>query len=210
MKTKPNSLPICRQPCHSHGFQLAVGEEVFCITPMRKPISKRLRFQIFARDGFTCRYCGRQSDIVPLHIDHVMPVSQGGGNEPENLVTSCVDCNLGKAAKTISQSAPTETDRLRMAQEMQEQITAARHAKASIEARKERRKYLEDFWMETTGRDTAEHSTLSVVFSYVMEYGEEVVFPWIEKAECKCYNDKSMGKYISGIRRLTRAEGGDK
>lgn len=24
----------------------------------RKPVSKRTRFEVFKRDGFTCRYCG--------------------------------------------------------------------------------------------------------------------------------------------------------
>ena len=176
---------------------------------MRKPISKRLRFEIFSRDGFTCRYCGRQSDTVALHVDHVLPVCQGGENNPENLVTSCADCNLGKGGKTIAQSAPTEADRLRMAQEMNEQIRASETAAASMAARKERRRMIEQFWMDATGRDNIDSATMNTVFSYVLEYGEDVVCGWIEKAEAKCYNDRSMGKYISGIRRLTKAEEGD-
>jgi 5-methylcytosine-specific restriction endonuclease McrA len=35
----------------------------------RKNIGKRLRFSIFSRDNFSCRYCGRQSDQVPLVLE---------------------------------------------------------------------------------------------------------------------------------------------
>jgi 5-methylcytosine-specific restriction endonuclease McrA len=35
--------------------------------------------------------------VVELHVDHVIPVSLGGTNEPWNLVAACVPCNLGKA-----------------------------------------------------------------------------------------------------------------
>lgn len=61
--------------------------------------SLRLRFAILERDAFTCRYCGRKAPDVELHVDHVVAIARGGTNEPENLVTSCADCNLGKASK---------------------------------------------------------------------------------------------------------------
>lgn len=53
----------------------------------RKAISKGVRFSIFSRDQYQCRYCGRQSDVVELVIDHVIPVAQGGTNDVENLLT---------------------------------------------------------------------------------------------------------------------------
>lgn len=62
----------------------------------RVPIGAKLRFQILHRDNFTCRYCGRKAPDVTLHIDHVIPVSQGGLNHIENLVTACEECNFGK------------------------------------------------------------------------------------------------------------------
>lgn len=61
-------------------------------------ISRALRFQILRRDDHTCRYCGRKAPDVKLQIDHVVPETLGGGDEPENLVTACADCNGGKAA----------------------------------------------------------------------------------------------------------------
>lgn len=59
-------------------------------------ISKKRRFEVFERDGFRCRYCGRSSNEVALEIDHIVPTEHGGTNEKSNLVTSCRGCNLGK------------------------------------------------------------------------------------------------------------------
>jgi hypothetical protein len=60
-------------------------------------ISKRLRFEVFKRDGFRCRYCGAGVIEVTLHCDHVVPESKGGPTVAENLVTACQPCNLGKS-----------------------------------------------------------------------------------------------------------------
>lgn len=46
----------------------------------RKSISKKLRFEVFKRDKFTCQYCGRKAPDVVLQIDHISPVSKGGKN----------------------------------------------------------------------------------------------------------------------------------
>lgn len=49
-----------------------------------------------------CVYCG--SDISKVfHVDHIMPISKGGGNEKENLQLLCAGCNLSKGAKTESE-----------------------------------------------------------------------------------------------------------
>ena len=66
------------------------------ITPYA-PIA--LRFEILKRDNFTCQYCGRnvKNHNVSLHIDHILPRKKGGTDKPENLITACQECNLGKA-----------------------------------------------------------------------------------------------------------------
>lgn len=70
----------------------------------RKQISKKIRFEVFKRDSFTCQYCGRKPPETILHLDHIHPVSKGGGNEILNLVTSCADCNHGKKDRPLSDS----------------------------------------------------------------------------------------------------------
>jgi len=67
----------------------------------RKAISKRVRFDVFKRDGFICQYCGAHPPQAVLHVDHIVPVAEGGGNEDTNLVTACDHCNLGKAANSL-------------------------------------------------------------------------------------------------------------
>lgn len=68
----------------------------------RKPLSKRIRFEVFKRDSFTCQYCGRMATDVVLEVDHIKPVSKGGNNDLLNLVTSCKECNLGKSNVELS------------------------------------------------------------------------------------------------------------
>ena len=67
----------------------------------RQTLTQRVRFEILKRDNFACRYCGATAPGVVLHVDHVHPVSRGGKNELENLVTACRDCNAGKGARPI-------------------------------------------------------------------------------------------------------------
>lgn len=71
--------------------------------PKRKAVSKRLRFEVFKRDEFTCRYCGRKPPAVILNVDHIVPVVEGGGDEISNLATSCFDCNSGKSGVPLGQ-----------------------------------------------------------------------------------------------------------
>ena len=63
----------------------------------RKKISDRLRFEVFKRDNFMCRYCGRRPPEVELELDHVDAHANGGEDTAENFVTSCDQCNAGKS-----------------------------------------------------------------------------------------------------------------
>lgn len=48
----------------------------------RTDLTKRIRFEVFKRDKFTCQYCGQESPEVILNVDHVDPVANGGGYPP--------------------------------------------------------------------------------------------------------------------------------
>ena len=74
-------------------------------------LSVRSRFEVFKRDGFTCGYCGKTPDDegVKLEVDHITPRANGGGDELTNLITSCWDCNHGKAAVPLGDKAPSLT-----------------------------------------------------------------------------------------------------
>lgn len=64
-------------------------------------ISKKLRFEVFKRDGFRCTYCGRPCSVTVLQLDHVIPRKDNGADTMDNLTTSCVDCNQGKGTNII-------------------------------------------------------------------------------------------------------------
>jgi len=57
-----------------------------------------LREEVFARDGYACAYCGN-ADAV-MHIDHVVPLIQGGTNDVVNLCVACGPCNMLKSGRT--------------------------------------------------------------------------------------------------------------
>jgi len=54
------------------------------------------RKNIFLRDGFRCCYCGDQFSHDQLTLDHVIPVSRGGKDAWNNVVTACKSCNHKK------------------------------------------------------------------------------------------------------------------
>jgi 5-methylcytosine-specific restriction enzyme A len=65
----------------------------------RNRISKVVRDSIFERDKNTCRMCGRTNKEVYMTVDHIIPLSLGGSNFPDNLQTLCCSCNGKKANK---------------------------------------------------------------------------------------------------------------
>ncbi len=58
------------------------------------------RINIYARDNFTCQYCGVRHSRNELNLDHVVPRCSGGRSTWENVVCSCLDCNRRKGSRT--------------------------------------------------------------------------------------------------------------
>lgn len=83
----------------------------------RKQLSKKIRFDVFKRDSFTCQYCGQVAPTVILQVDHIEPVSKGGKNDLLNLITSCIECNSGKGNRRLSENSAL-TKRQRQASEI--------------------------------------------------------------------------------------------
>lgn len=63
-------------------------------------ISKKLRFEVFKRDNFSCTYCGATAPIR-LEVDHIHPRCQGGSDNLANLTTACFPCNRGKSGTPL-------------------------------------------------------------------------------------------------------------
>lgn len=88
--------------------RLASGSYRMVSLERRSPRVRRaikLRYQVLERDSFKCADDGKSpdNDRVTLQIHHIKPVSQGGDNSLENLITLCSDCHAGRHA--ISKTA---------------------------------------------------------------------------------------------------------
>lgn len=77
-------------------------------TILRERIPTATRRRIFQRDGWQCVDCGDRDNLT---IDHVVPVSEGGGGEDENLATRCATCNQDKADRTVEPLNEPTADR---------------------------------------------------------------------------------------------------
>ena len=63
----------------------------------RPPLSK---FNLLARDNFSCQYCLTPLRYGEATVDHVTPRSQGGTTTWHNVVTACHPCNRKKGGRT--------------------------------------------------------------------------------------------------------------
>ncbi len=83
----------------THGNSKATHKaRLFYHTPLNNPA-------LFKRDAYLCMYCGNHFYRSQLSRDHVTPLSQGGLNAWNNVVTACVRCNNHKAGRTPEQAA---------------------------------------------------------------------------------------------------------
>lgn len=48
------------------------------------------------RSGGVCACCGKKLTTKTMTMDHIIPLSRGGSNEPENLIALCPECNKQK------------------------------------------------------------------------------------------------------------------
>lgn len=55
---------------------------------------------LYRRDGGVCGYCGAHANTV----DHIVPVSRGGGSTWDNTVLACGPCNGRKRDRTPAEA----------------------------------------------------------------------------------------------------------
>jgi 5-methylcytosine-specific restriction endonuclease McrA len=81
-----------RSFAREHAWPLVIRLLSFVRVP-RHEARKITRRAVFARDGYSCQYCG---SVNRLTMDHVVPRSRGGRSTWDNVVTSCAPCNSRK------------------------------------------------------------------------------------------------------------------
>lgn len=166
--------------------------------PKRKSISKKIRFEVFKRDSFTCQYCGAHPPSVVLHIDHILAVSKGGANSIENLITACEPCNLGKGARDLNVAPKKLIEKIEETKEREEQLLGYQ---AILESKRNR---IEDeAWkiidIVLPGSDTVRHDEFNSVCRFIERIG---YFEVLDAAEISwsCHIVKNNRfRYFCGI-----------
>jgi CRISPR/Cas system Type II protein with McrA/HNH and RuvC-like nuclease domain len=165
-------------------------------------LTKRVRFEVFKRDGFKCQYCGQTPPAVTLEVDHINPKAEGGEDDINNLITACFDCNRGKGARTLDQAPPTLTVNIELIAEKEEQVKAYNRLLAT--QRKRERKTAErvndvykSAFPEWELSDKFINTSLSV---FIKSISEEKL---IEAMQIACmnirYNSGGAIRYFCGI-----------
>lgn len=167
---------------------------------MRKALSKRTRFEVFKRDSFECQYCGAHPPGVILHVDHIVPVASDGGNDFDNLVTACSDCNSGKGAVDLSVVPQSLADKAAQVQEREAQLAGYY---AVMEARRERVE--DDAWRvaEALYPGSSEQGLSRQYLASIKRFNEAIglhsVLEAAEIARAKFYGGSKLFRYFCGI-----------
>lgn len=159
---------------------------------MRKNLSKKIRFEVFKRDNFTCQYCGRTAPDVVLEVDHINPVNNGGDNDIMNLITSCFDCNRGKGKRKLSDKTEikVQMDQLKQINKQREQLEMLLEWKKELQNfENEQVDKIEKLFIERTGHTFSDTGRINCA-KWIKEYGFEEVYESM-KASFSSYYDET-------------------
>lgn len=164
----------------------------------RAPLSRRVRFDVFKRDEFTCQYCGAHPPAAVLECDHIHPVAEGGSDDLDNLVTACFACNRGKGAVPLAKVPQSLAEKAAEIADREEQL---RGYSAVLEARRQR---LEDeAWRVLgilfPGQDTVQRDDLLSVRRFVERLGVHEVLDAAEVAASKRIYGRAFFRYFCGV-----------
>lgn len=179
----------------------------------RKNISQSIRWQVFARDGFRCRYCGRQAGEpgVALHADHLVSVADGGTDAMDNLVTACQSCNSGKSARSLDQ-APGSSEAVANAEQ---RATSLREQADALKAQKDAEERLRQEMINLIASQyrvesfSMSDTNLKQLIGISRRHGAGAAADWIGQAAKRGVKTTQLARYIFGIiRNISRVEAG--
>ena len=97
LKEKAEVVEQTERQLHSATTTLTRPAVIRLVTYVKVPRDthrrKITRRAVFARDDWTCQYCGSRTQLT---VDHVVPRSKGGGSTWDNIVAACAPCNRRK------------------------------------------------------------------------------------------------------------------
>jgi hypothetical protein len=148
-------------------------------------LSKKVRFEVFKRDSFTCQYCGKKAPDVVLQVDHIEPISKGGSDEFLNLTTSCQPCNAGKSDRRLDDSSVVMKQRSQLEdlQDRQEQLRMLIDWQRSLV---DTESHLVDeaasFWCDIAGWHAITEDGKADLRKFLRQHSTEEVFDAMRKA----------------------------
>ncbi len=83
----PDEIEACRK------FRAERLAEESALFPLSDKGLHKTRMQVFERDGYKCRKCDKQLTRFTATMDYVTSPESGGDESPENLITTCAECN---------------------------------------------------------------------------------------------------------------------
>lgn len=167
----------------------------------RKQVRKTDRFEVFKRDGFVCQYCGRRPPLVILEIDHISPVSKGGGNDINNLLTACFDCNRGKSDKSLLNVPQSVTKKAEVIEEKELQLKEYNKLLSSIRRRENYqirtlenifREVYSDLWFSSSFKE-------SIRLNFIQKLDKSELQNSMHIALMKTKTGESTLKYFCGV-----------
>jgi hypothetical protein len=163
-------------------------------------LSKKLRFDIFKRDSFTCQYCGKTPPMVVLEVDHILPKASGGKDEIDNLTTSCFDCNRGKGSRELSTLPQKTSEKMELMAEKEEQYIAFKRLQKKVQKRIEKEILeVEKIYSESFPDWCFSESFKLSVKKFINNIGLIEVKEAMIKACARCIDDENTLKYFCGI-----------
>ena len=167
----------------------------------RKPISKKIRFEVFKRDMFTCQYCGGTPPKKVLEIDHIKPISDGGNNDLFNLLTSCFDCNRGKGSGLLTSVPDTLARRAEIVEEQERQLAEYNKVLNKRRAREDFiiSKIEESFCEEHKSFSLKNHFKESIRENFIPYIDQHQLVAAMSKAVGICRDPEKAIKYFCGI-----------
>jgi HNH endonuclease len=95
----PDEIPLCKE------LMSRKANNVVSLIETKKDLDfynvAENRKTIFERDGYKCHYCSKQLTRFSATLDHIQPVSKGGDNSFDNLITACLHCNAERGNKPV-------------------------------------------------------------------------------------------------------------
>lgn len=175
----------------------------------REQIPKKVRFEVFKRDGFTCQYCGAHPPDAILEVDHIHPVALDGDNSEGNLVTACFDCNRGKAARPLTSVPSSLAEIAAVATEREEQLLGYSAIMMAIRDRIESEAWRVADMLQPGASDGWNASWFDGVKMFVRKLGLAECLDAADIARFKKpYSDSQRFKYFCGVcwRKIERGD----